>query len=85
MLPLEGETLLLREMVTVLRSRDVIRRGPALVIIPVLMKKSLLFDTLRMFHVVVAISLTLPSTTYNRFIPWLIIKNKPFIPPFVLC
>ena len=54
MLSFEGGTLLLREMVTMLKSRDVIHRGPTSfwcmihvpvsVIIPVLKKKALLFD-----------------------------------------
>ena len=55
MLSFEGGTLLLREEVTMLRSRDVIHSGPALfwyiihvpvlVIIPVLKKKTLRFDS----------------------------------------
>ena len=55
MLSFEGGTLLLRETGTVLRSRDVSHRGPVwfwciihvpvLVVIPVLKKRELLFDT----------------------------------------
>ena len=56
MLSVEGETLLIRATVTMLRSRDVIQKGPALiecmidvpvsVIFPVLKKKELLFTHL---------------------------------------
>ena len=55
MLALKGRILLLREMVTMLRSRDMIHREPASfrcmiqvsvsVIISVLKKKALLFDS----------------------------------------
>ena len=55
MLLFEGGTLLLRETVTILRNSDVIHKGPASfwymihdpmsIIIPVLKKKELLFDT----------------------------------------
>ena len=57
MLSFEGGTLLLREMMTMLRSKDVIHRGsasfcgmipiPMLVIIPVIKKKALLLDSPR--------------------------------------